>query len=397
MVWFKRIVEILLLLYAINICGLYPKVSILIAMVLVIYVISNRTIKKSKMTLLVILFGVTYLVFSSVINGENINEKVYQIILLYFFGAAVTRSLLDRSDYEEVFNIVLTGCIGFGLYGILTTLFSSASMSDTRRLVDIWSPDSVVAATQITAWIVAFLAIIPWFIFNIENQNVIKKIAIMILSILASISLFILSSRTGLLVLVLVVVMTLYYVAKVHQTKTLRRMIGIIIAGLLGFGFNIFGIQDKFWNSNLMMRIIFKSANGGVFETSRTESWLYVLSHWTDYMFGGYHYSSAINMQIHSMILDLYDQVGIIVTLLFIVIIIKTVFNLIIIVKNNVTRFPMGLGLSILFCLMLIVLFSEPVWYYGKSNYVAFFFFIIAVIEYISLNIISYRNEGYEE
>ena len=257
MVWFKRIVEILLLLYAINICGLYPKVSILIAMVLVINVISNRTIKKSKMTLLVILFGVTYLVFSSVINGENINEKVYQIILLYFFGAAVTRSLLDRSDYEEVFNIVLTGCIGFGLYGILTTLFSSASMSDTRRLVDIWSPDSVVAATQITAWIVAFLAIIPWFIFNIENQNVIKKIAIMILSILASISLFILSSRTGLLVLVLVVVMTLYYVAKVHQTKTLRRMIGIIIAGLLGFGFNIFGIQDKFWNSNLMMRIIF--------------------------------------------------------------------------------------------------------------------------------------------
>ena len=93
-------------------------------------------------------------------------------------------------------------------------------------------------------------------------------------------------------------------------------LLAAIALGGCAFYFDMFGLKTAIFNSNLANRLV--SENTSLFETPRTVRWQYLIQHYKEYIWGGYHYSRTLGGQMHSILFDLYDECGIIVSILFV-------------------------------------------------------------------------------
>lgn len=377
---FDYVIIILLLLYAVNFQGHFEQIGEVILLVAGAGTILKRYIKKSWQDLFVVLFLIVYFLKVNVFLGENIYMKVLQYIGLYLFGAFLCEYCLGKNKHDLLFKFIFWGTVGFGVYGVLCT-FKMGIIGANQRVGDFWSQSDVIASTQVSAWIVTFLAIVPWVVLQFKEVRFAYKAVTIILGALSVISVFVLASRTSLLVVVLAVILTLYCLVEGKQRKVLTRIVILLCIAFIAYQMNIGGIQDKLLGSNLVVRLLTKAENGGAFQTSRTTRWLYVLTHWGECLTGNYYFSSRIGGQIHSSLLDLYDQAGMLPFLLFMIIVFRLVYTLCMIRKVD-SDWIFEKGIQIWFVLMAFVLLTEPIWYYGRSHYVAFTFFMFSVVEH---------------
>lgn len=93
---------------------------------------------------------------------------------------------------------------------------------------------------------------------------------------------------------------------------------------------------------------------------------------------------------IHNFFLDLYDECGLLPLLLMLVVVIRLIYGMVCIGKRNIDLED-KIGIISWFVVILILFLSEPVLYYGRTNLMAFFFFMIALVEFNGP--IAYREE----
>lgn len=376
----------ILFIYGFNLANTYLYISCIVIAICFAYVAIRHRIYKSWQTLFVFCFLLSYFFLTYYINGEIKIEFVVECLTFYTFGAI--SYVLAEDKHTAIFRLALSGASGFGIYGIITSLYSI--LDSGRYMQDIWGGGRL-AATQVAGWGIMFVAIVPWIIFKGKEIKVGYRFALYILTILSVVSFFILSSRTGLIVSVLIVLLIFLLAVRNKQKKVVVCILGTIALGLSVFAFDVGGIQSTFWNSNLILRIIQKQNTlGSAFDTGRTDRWIYVLYNFGDYMNGSYYYSKQLGGMIHNFFLDLYDECGIIALCVVTPVFVRLVFGLVRLQKRKMAIAD-KVGLLAWFIIIAILFMTEPVHYYGRTNLMAFFFFMTGIVEFAGA--LEYREE----
>lgn len=372
---------LLLFLYAVNFQGRFEQIGVGILILSGVSMVAKRYIKKSWQSVFVILFLFIYCLKVGLGLGENVYAKILQFGGMYMFGTFLCEKYLDKNDHHSLFRLIFWGAAGFGVYGVLCSFGMGGIIGANQRIRDFWAQSDVIASTQVSAWIVTFLAIIPWVILQFNKLSPVYKVITIVLGVLSSVSIFFLASRTSLLVLILAIILTLYGLVKGKHRKILNRIVILMFIVFLAFQMNVGGIQDRLLESNLIVRLSIKAESGGAFQTSRTTRWLYFFSHWSECLTGDYYFSNRIGAQLHSALFDLYDQAGMLPFILLLLIVSRVIYTLFQIRKRD-DDIVFIRGFQIWFLLMSFVLFTEPVWYYGRAQYIAFVFFMLGIFEH---------------
>ena len=371
----------LMFIYGLNLFNCYFYVSLVVAVLCFLYLL-NRKIQISLQALFVFAFLLFYCLLSLMINNENRLELVFQCMVFYCFGATY-------GNRKNLFKLVACGTAGFGLYGVISSFRSV--LDSGRYLQDVWGGGRL-AATQVAAWCMVYMAFVPWLVFK-KSIGRFLKVKLYCLTGFSVISFFILSSRTGLIVIVFILFLVFFISIREKQSKILTSLIAFFFATFFAYTFDFAGIRTAFWNSNLVLRMIQKqSAMGSAFSTGRIDRWVYVLTHFGDNLCGGYQYSSQLGGMIHNFFLDLYDECGLLPLLLMIIVVARLIYGMVCVGRHsNSICLEDKVGLISWFVIILILFLSEPVLYYGRTNLMAFFFFMIALVE---LNgPLAYREE----
>lgn len=363
--------------YTLNLFGCYKYISYLVLAIVAVAVIAGRTISLSLQTLIVSVFLIIYDISAQSINGVNKAPMLLQCAIFYIAGMRLSRYAHEHNKINLVFRVFLWGAIGFVMHTVLTVI--SSSITFDRRLTD-FSDGGLVAATQLIAWCVIFFAMFPWTVLRWKTLAFYEKTLFGIFTVLGVSSSFIVSSRTGIVVFGVAAILLILWLIKERKTKIIWLIITILVVGVIAFQYDICGFKTAIFKSNLAERLI--SENTSMFETPRTQRWKYLFEHYREYMWGGYHFSSMVGGQLHSILLDLYDESGIIVTVLFFFILIRQIHGSFRLLKNDTILFPDNIGMVLWFLIVSIVLFSEPIWYYGRHMMIGFVFFAIGCIEY---------------
>lgn len=380
----------ILFIYGFNLVNRYFYISYAVIAICFAYIIIQHRIYKSWQTLFTFSFLILYFILAYCINGEIKTELVIECLTFYTFGAI--SYVLAENKHAAIFRLALSGASGFGIYGIVTSL--SAVLDSGRYMQDIWGGGRL-AATQVAGWGIMFMAIVPWIIFKGKEINPGCRVILYILASLSVVSFFILSSRTGLIVSVVIVLLIFLLAIRNKQNKIVIGILGAIALGLTAFAFDVGGIQSAFWNSNLILRMLQKQNTlGSAFDTGRTDRWVYVLSHFGDYMNGGYHYSKQLGGMIHNFFLDLYDECGIIALCAVTPAFVRLVLGLVRLQKRKIATAD-KVGLLAWFVVIAILFMTEPVLYYGRTNLMAFFFFMTGIVEYAGS--LEYKEERLSE
>lgn len=376
----------LLFIYGLNLFNRYFYISYAVAGICAMFLLIRHKIHASLQTLFVFVFLTGYYLLTSLINNESRTEIVVQCAIFYCFGA-ISYQCICGNQYK-LFKLVAYGTAGFGLYGVISSFYSV--LDSGRYLQDVWGGGRL-AATQVAAWCMVYMAFVPWLVFKGRNIRKLLKALLYVLMAFSVISFFILSSRTGLIVSVFIVFIILLISIRERHSKVLTAIVALFFVALLAYTFNFAGIQTAFWNSNLILRMLQKQSTlGSAFDTGRVDRWIYVLTHFADNFGGGYYYSRQLGGMIHNFFLDLYDECGLLPLLLMLVVVIRLIYGMVCIGKRNIDLED-KIGIISWFVVILILFLSEPVLYYGRTNLMAFFFFMIALVEFNGP--IAYREE----
>lgn len=377
---------ILLFVYGLNIFNRYVYISYFVAGISLLFVLIRHKVHLSPQPLFVFTFLVGYYLLASFINGESKLELVSQCALFYVFGAVSYQCA--NGQQNKMFKMVAFGTSGFAIYGIITSFYSV--LDSGRYLQDVWGGGRL-AATQVAAWCMMYMAFVPWLIFKGKEIGRAFRAILYLLMVLSVISFFILSSRTGLIVSVLIILMILVISIREKQNKILVSLVAVFFLAILAYTFDVAGLRTAFWNSNLILRMVQKQSTlGSAFDTGRVDRWIYVLTHFTDKMSGGYFFSGQLGGMIHNFFLDLYDECGIVSLVLFALIVARLIWGMSQINRRSIDLAD-KIGLMAWFAVISILFLSEPVLYYGRTNLMAFFFFMIAMVEFSGP--IAYREE----
>lgn len=381
---------VILFIYGFNLVNRYFYISYAVIAICFAYIIIPHRIYKSWQTLFTFSFLILYFILAYCINGEIKTELVIECLAFYTFGAI--SYVLAENKHTAIFRLTLSGASGFGIYGIVTSL--SAILDSGRYMQDIWGGGRL-AATQVAGWGIMFMAIVPWIIFKGKEIRPVCRVILYILATLSVVSFFILSSRTGLIVSFVIVLLIFLLAIRNKQHKIVISILGAIALGLIAFAFDVGGIQSAFWNSNLILRMLQKQNTlGSAFDTGRTDRWMYVLSHFGDYTNGGYHYSKQLGGMIHNFFLDLYDECGIMALCAVTPAFVRLVLGLVRLQKRRIAIAD-KVGLLAWFIIIAILFMTEPVLYYGRTNLMAFFFFMTGIVEYAGS--LEYKEECLSE
>lgn len=376
----------LLFIYGLNLFNRYFYISYAVVGICVLFLFFKPKIHASLQTLFVFVFLAGYYLLTSLINNESRAEFVVQCAIFYCFGAISYQCAYGKQ--YKLFKLVAYGTAGFGLYGVISSFYSV--LDSGRYLQDVWGGGRL-AATQVAAWCMVYMAFVPWLVFKGRNISKLLKALLYVLMAFSVISFFILSSRTGLIVSVFIVFLILLISIREKQSKVLTAIVALFFVALLAYIFNFAGIQTAFWNSNLILRMLQKQSTlGSAFDTGRVDRWIYVLTHFADNFGGGYYYSRQLGGMIHNFFLDLYDECGLLPLLLMFVVVIRLIYGMVCIGKRNI-GLEDKIGIISWFVVILVLFLSEPVLYYGRTNLMAFFFFMIALVEFNGP--IAYREE----
>jgi hypothetical protein len=368
---------VLIFLYTLNIVGRYEIISYLFLTIAVLQIFFGRTICRSWQTLFIAALFILYAFVAHDVNGENKLPLLFQCLIFYIVGMRLSRYSVEHENRNIVFQTVFWGCCGFVIHTILTV--ATSSITTDRRLTD-FSDGYLVAATQLIAWCVCFFAILPWSALRWKSLLLIEKISVFVFTILAVAASLKVSSRTGVIVFAVAIIILLIWSLWSRRIKLFTGVAVILTAAVIAYINDIAGFKTALLTSNLANRLA--TENDGLFNSPRFARWQYLFSHFTDYMWGGYHYSNQFGGQLHNVIFDLYDECGIAVTILFILVLIRLIYGMVRLITKRKDVFPDNVGIVLWFVIIGFVLFSEPVWNYGRYMFIAFWFFMLGTVEY---------------
>lgn len=339
-----------------------------------IFLCFNSSKRVSKNLLYVIGFYVSIIIAMVIYYPNNIFYyiiKFFSILLLYYafysFYSKLRVSNYNNADLVKIFVLQIfffnLGNISHMIADMMIT--DMGAINTGRRIInDIWT-GGTVPTTIIVGWGCLIVPVLLWAFENKENHRITLIVSIILETIYITYS-FKLATRLGILNSILIVV--LFYLIKYLQGDiefNIKAILKIIL--LIGIVF-IFSskITEFIMNSNLFTRMS-KDSLSFLDSNGRMEAAWFVISHFTEAMWGGEYFTKSYGLQQHNIVFQVYDLYGILAFIFLNLIIYKAIGNTFKIYKSTHISNRDKRFVVLLFLALVMYLFEEPAF---TSNFV---------------------------
>ena len=266
-----------------------------------------------------------------------------------------------RNDPQKMgYSVLVTISLGSFSHYFLNYVYNLGS-SLGRNTNDIWT-GQIMAATGQNALACLMLGLACAMLFLPPRKRY-RWVALAIISLMLIYNL-VLSCRTLLVILGILLMVGMVYPKR--NTKYGMQLMKYItyFALLCGvvmvlYALNVGGLRDYVQNSTLFSRFD-GSITSLTADESRYRTKMVFISHMMKYPFGGCHMRRMYRYA-HDLLLDAYDEYGIIVFLLMIVVLIISIVQLYVLLRRTDYSESFKLSLLLIYCAVLLEFTVEPI------------------------------------
>ncbi|MGM0792397.1 MAG: hypothetical protein ACQEUD_20050 [Bacillota bacterium] len=285
------------------------------------------------------LFSLSYYIIFINYNETGINTMLFYLIgpvAAFFIGYFIVER--ESNFILKTFLVIILGNFLYGSLNMITYFNTFGFNSVERYVPDFWSGHEIGATLQGTYFtLVSSLLFFSFLLIKKRNKKVLS-ITIFFGTIFSIYSSLILGNRTLILVTVLVFGVNIIVFLILNKSNTLRNlkififlMLFILILFVI-YSNNIIGIRDFILNSQLNNRL---DEGVSLADDPRLIAYNKAISQILTYPFGGYQMDIGGVSYVHNLWLDVSYATGIIPFFLLLLFSIKSILNLMYIIKNN--------------------------------------------------------------
>lgn len=331
----------------------------------VLQCLTKRYLNCDRTFWIYLLFSVVYCVYGISVGAMEVVRRL-AFLCMYMVGYDSTIVHANSSNDDEGLESWVIKCILFFSAGAFCHYFlnmiTNIGSSIGRNTHDVWT-GKILSATGQAALVCPMVGI---SVARIIAPQTSKKRILPIMAV-AIILLYntILAGRTLIAMLLIdalfcIILYSMYEDDKNRKLKTWGALIVIVLMALALYQMNAFGVRSMFEQSNLYARFFGATTANDLTEDSRIVRKGYYLTHMWDYWWGGKHMNAQVGFA-HDLLLDCYDEAGILAAILLLIIVISSVRNLVRVARMHCFSYQNTIMiLSFYFCVF-IQFFMEPI------------------------------------
>lgn len=281
--------------------------------------------------------------------------------LAYCVGLNFLSPTQSQEKTEKGFrNTVTVIAAGPFLHFVLNFIYNLGTNVD-RNTIDIWSGESLSATIQAALSLMMLVVVVTMLFTNTSIRN-------KVISVITLIAIFIynltLAGRTLFVMLMLIFAVSLMFLMikgekKGTKYKTLLIIILVALILLVLYNANVFGIQDTIESSNLYNRF-FGQWSQDLDEDGRMDNKLKYLADFGKNLWGGVN-SRPLYGYAHDILLDTYDEAGVLALVAIIIFLGSAVARLFSCLKNRFLKFETQQLILVLYVALLVQFMVEPI------------------------------------
>lgn len=333
----KSSIEYSLVLILLFLCAMnfYAKFFYFAFGTLVVILLFQKKIRIKDMFFLYLMLG-TLMSFYNIENDIIAMLRCFAYGTLYLVGFNLPLNLNRcKSNVEDIKIIaqkrayaMLLAVAGGTFVHFMLNFVSNIGQDIGRNTNDIWTGEQMSATAQVAIGCIMLGLAISMMLYRSKIYSRLLGVAI-ILSMLAYN--LMLAGRTMIVMLILVLVVgAIYLLANVPSTVKRMKWIGgitiIVVLFIVIYVTNLGGVRDMVMESNLYFRF-FEASKQELAETDRLAARINFLKNVFNYPFGGLHMRERFGYA-HDLLLDAYDEYGILALILLIIILINGIKEL---------------------------------------------------------------------
>ena len=297
---------------------------------------------------------------------------------------------------KKVNRYILLVAIGFFAHFALNFYFNMGETYLGRNTKDVWSKEVRAATGQ------AALACIPlgWSIASFMNNTGIRKRipALIVIAIVLMYNL-VLSTRTlFLMLLIITLVAVLYLVFAANKSKKKLYVVLAVLVVLafvvIGYRNNLFNMKEQFDSSEFHSRFYGKNSED-ISEDGRLDRKRKYLERMPLNLWGGGHIRRYTGSYAHDLLLDLYDDAGILALIAAVMMVVGSVVVLVRLLKNGHVKFETRMMLLCVFMAMYMEFMVEPI-FIGAPDLLMMFCFLYGVTTRMDKNLRLLHRMNFE-
>lgn len=372
------------LLLFLTACNLFAKFYYFAFLCVLIVFLRRRCMTVNRTAVLYLLLG-CFMAVGNLEHGLLAMIRCFLFVLIYAAGYHLIRIRADADASWEVRSsflqkkaaaLILSMTLGSFAHYLANFIKSiTSSQMSGRNTLDIWTNQVMAATGQAAFGCLAAAAAVAMLLYPIRRLDRLfggLTITVLLLynMILAGRTLMILTLGLLLADFVFLLVRMKSFYPRLHM------IFGILVCGGL-FAFvwvrNIGGLRDLWMESNLVQRFL-EDTGQSLLQTDRIGSKLGFLRSMPDHPFGGLHLRAQYGYA-HDLLLDAYDEYGIGVFLLLIVILITGIYEWFCLLKQGRYALPYLNLIACIYPVIFAIFLLEPIFAGMQWLFVTYCFF----------------------
>lgn len=331
----------------------------------IVQCLTKRYLHYDRMFCIYFLFSVVYCVYGF---SAGIMEVVRRIAFLCMYMVGFDSSMVhaNSSNDDQGIESWVIKCILFFSVGAFCHYFlnmiTNIGSSIGRNTCDVWT-GMILSATSQAALVCPMVGIAVARIIAPQTNK--KKFFPIIAIVIILLYNTVLAGRTLIAMLLIdalfcIILYSMYEDDKNRKLQSWGALIVIVLLALVLYQMNAFGVRSMFEQSNLYARFFGVTTPNDLTEDSRMVHKGYYLTHMWDYLWGGKHMNAQIGFA-HDLLLDCYDEAGIIAAIPLLIIVISSVKNLVRVARMHCFSHQNTIMILSFYLCVYIQFFMEPV------------------------------------
>jgi len=210
----------------------------------------------------------------------------------------------------------------------------------------------------------------------------------------------VLSTRTlFLMILFVALVAVIYMVVAANRTEkkffALLAVLTVTIFLVFGYQYNLFNMQDYFQESEFYSRF-FSDGSQKISEDGRMDARQKFLKYMLYFLWGGGNIRRYTGSYAHDLVLDLYDDAGVLALIASVLLVFGSLRVLIRILKNHSIEFETRMMILCVFTALYMEFMVEPI-FAGMPDLLMMFCFLYGVLVRMDKNLLYLQHVKLEE
>ena len=297
-------------------------------------------------------------------NGIMAMLRVFAFVFMYIVGMNVVESSKDSlkpgSEDKTAYKFLAVITMGAFAHYLMKFIYNFGT-AVSRNTLDVWS-NATMAATGQAALCSMAIGLSVAFIL-LPKTKFIRIIGIILTAFILLYNL-ILAGRTIMMVYLIVFIAAMYFIYRnlKNKSKRYKYVLGVLLfllAVLIAYNMNIGGIKNTLESSNLFLRF-FDSPEYGLTSDSRMENKISYITNAFSHLGGGLYLRNRFGYA-HDLLLDAYDEYGLLTFIVLLFILINGIKELYYFTKNNQIDMFYRLPFLCVYIAILLEFWVEPI------------------------------------